>query len=364
MSCHFKAFTFGNPETMLVAVDLADISLSKMQSPIPAAEPHSVSQDTRSRYGSDAQQQSSRSNNWFPVPKCITSARCITSTRIGTCNARSRTVKYGYISGLMGEGDNVLGIRAKVRTTDGFVRPGGTALTSRTIMLAELRNLFAQIPADAPPAEYRRAIVDENLLSKPTLSTRKETFSRLRQLYGLDTELTLFRILRLLWTYDDAQPLLAGLCALARDRLLRATATVMLERMSGDILTSAVLAQAVEQVYPGNYNGTTCSAIGRHALSSWQQTGHLTTTKEKHRILVQSTPAVLTYALLLGYLEGGRGEALFATPWTHLLDTTTSLLHDQAQVASRRGLLTFRHAGGVVDVDFRLLLTTKEHAHL
>jgi hypothetical protein len=59
--------------------------------------------------------------------------------------------------------------------------------TSKTLMLQELEALLAAVSADAPAMAYRAAIVEENVLGKRTLSTRKETASRLTALHGLHT---------------------------------------------------------------------------------------------------------------------------------------------------------------------------------
>lgn len=80
--------------------------------------------------------------------------------------------------------------------------------TSKTLMLQELEALLAEVPADAPSRVHRAAIVEENVLGKRTLSTRKETASRLTALHGLDPSKPLFRVLRRLWAVDPAERLL------------------------------------------------------------------------------------------------------------------------------------------------------------
>lgn len=82
--------------------------------------------------------------------------------------------------------------------------------TSKTLMLQELEALLAVVPAEATAKAYRAAIVEENVLGKRTLSTRKETASRLTALHGLDPSKPLFRVLRRLWAVDpEAHPQLA-----------------------------------------------------------------------------------------------------------------------------------------------------------
>ena len=59
---------------------------------------------------------------------------------------------------------------------------------------------------------------------------------------------------------------------------------------------------------------------------------------------------------MLGYLEGARGQSLFKTLWTSVLDQPMSQLIDLAATASQAGLLEFRSAGGIVEVTFHQLL--------
>ena len=47
--------------------------------------------------------------------------------------------------------------------------PGGPS-TSQTIMVSSLQQLLLRLPADAPPAAYKAAVMDENVLGKATTS--------------------------------------------------------------------------------------------------------------------------------------------------------------------------------------------------
>ena len=65
-------------------------------------------------------------------------------------------------------------------------------------------------------------------LGKRTAATRKLSLQRLTEFYALDPQVILFRVLRDLWVRNvTSRPLLALLLALARDPLLRATATAV-----------------------------------------------------------------------------------------------------------------------------------------
>ena len=101
-------------------------------------------------------------------------------------------------------------------------------------MLADLKTLLAAVPKGATNAEYRSSITEENILGKKTLSTRRLSGQRLSEVYGLGAEIPVFRLLRFFWDIDlEGKPLLGLLCAVARDPLLRLTASAILPLRPG-----------------------------------------------------------------------------------------------------------------------------------
>lgn len=233
--------------------------------------------------------------------------------------------------------------------------------TSRTIMLKELEQLFADQGAQASRADYVSAIIDQNCLSKKTVSTRKLSCQRLSELYGLNPSILLFRVLRSLWQVDEkGHTLLALLTGLARDPLLRVTAPPVLQMHSGEELVRQKLTDALRQSVDNRLNDSTLDSVVRNTSSSWTQSGHLTGRVRKYRQKVNPTPIVTTYALLLGYILGARGNGLFSTFWAKVLDTPTEELVSLATDAKRLGFLDLSQAGGVVEVSFTRMLTEDE----
>lgn len=246
---------------------------------------------------------------------------------------------------------------ARLPVEAGFKMGGGGVITSRTIMLAELRALFSAVPASARFAEYRAAIVEDNALLKPSAATRRSTARHLAELYSLDRGVPVFRLLRTLWDQGDAgHPLLACLCASARDPLLRATAPAVLALPQGSAIAPADFARTVGEDLPGRYNPTTLGALSRNAASSWAQSGHLRGKLRKVRARAEATPASVAYALGLGYLTGVRGVLLFETFWIALLDAPPEAVDALAFEAGRRGWLQYRRIGQVVELGFAELL--------
>lgn len=114
---------------------------------------------------------------------------------------------------------------------------------ARTMMLDDLRLLLSHTPAQATRADYVAAVVDDNVLGKPTRKARELALRHLVTLYALDPVNPIFRAMRRLWPLDEAaQPLLALAVALARDPLLCATQTFILAHPAG----AFVLREAVE----------------------------------------------------------------------------------------------------------------------
>jgi hypothetical protein len=235
----------------------------------------------------------------------------------------------------------------------------GGATTSHTIVMPALQVVLACVGTHASTEAYERAVVEENVLGKDTIGARRRTLRYLRELYVLGGHSLLFRALGDLWNDDRAaQPLLAGLCALARDPVFRASAQAVFDTEPGDEVTSGDLAESVAKTFPESYSEATLAKIGRNTFSSWEQTGHLEavarTTKIRRRAIC--TPSTTAFALFLGHLEGLAGASLFDTVWTGALDQPRAHLIDLAVVASQRALIDFRHSGGVIEVGFSELL--------
>lgn len=110
----------------------------------------------------------------------------------------------------------------KPLTSFGFSIGTGSIHTKRTMMLKELTTLL-EIVSDPKASfdDYKKAIIEENCLGKPSMATRRYTADYLKTLYALDPEVILFRVLHYFWDRDlSGRPLIAFLCAFARDPLL------------------------------------------------------------------------------------------------------------------------------------------------
>ena len=223
--------------------------------------------------------------------------------------------------------------------------------SSRTIMLVELGELLAAVPETAPASAYTEAVLEENALGKPTAAARRHDRQHLRELYGCDPRLPLFRVLRRLWETDEpGRPLLALLAALARDPVLRATAPAVLQLPVGAELVRGVFLEAIRVGTGDRFNDAVLDKVARNAASSWSRSGHLTGRMRKLRRRVEPTPGALALAIWLGEREGTGGASLLGTRWARVLDRNPGELRELAAAAGRGGLLEVLSGGGVLEI--------------
>jgi hypothetical protein len=218
-------------------------------------------------------------------------------------------------------------------------------------MLSELKSVLDHNASDSDRAGYKLSVVEDNCLGKPTASTRRLSFQRLSELYALDPQVTLFRLLRRLWPMDaDSQPLLAIMVALARDPLLRSSAPVVVNLKVGDEFSRADTEAALRICTDGRLNDSILAKVVRNCASSWAQAGHLKGRTFKHRQPIKPHFVSVTMALAIGYIAGFRGEALFSSPWMRVLDLDPAAARNYALEAKRAGLLDLRISDKIVDL--------------
>jgi hypothetical protein len=73
-----------------------------------------------------------------------------------------------------------------------------------------------------------------------------------------------------------------------------------------------------------------------------------------------ATPGAESLALLLGYVGGLRGESLLKSDYTRMLDCSFERTLELAEDASRRGWISLKRVGQVIEVLFPNLITAQE----
>lgn len=232
-------------------------------------------------------------------------------------------------------------------------------------MFSDLSLVLGNASGDIDREGYKCCVVEENCLGKPTASTRRLSFQRLSELYSLDPQVSLFRVLRRLWIMDaGSQPHLALLLALARDPLLRASASAVLPLKAGDEFRRSDAEAVLRTATEGRLNDSILAKVVRNCASSWAQSGHLKGRTFKVRQLIKPHFASVTMALAIGHAAGFRGEALFNSPWMQVLDIDPATARNLTLEAKRAGLLDLRVSDKIVDLQLdRLDPSLSSSAH-
>jgi hypothetical protein len=218
------------------------------------------------------------------------------------------------------------------------------------MMLAELRTLLASGGIDEP----RNAIVRDNLLGKPSIRAREAALYRLRQLYGVGGAWPICIALHRLWSHDPAaRPLLAILCALARDPSLRAGAAAVLDASLGEQVRWPAIAAAYESLNPNRLGDKMAKSLAQNAGSTWTQAGFLKGAVRKERIRAKPTPTVAAYTALIASFCGFGGARLLECRWLDVLDRPVEDRLTLLRQAEGLGLARVRSVGDVLEIDVR-----------
>lgn len=232
---------------------------------------------------------------------------------------------------------------------------------ARTMMLDDLRLLMAHTSPQATRAEYASAIVDSNVLGKPTRKARELALRHMATLYALEPANPIFRALRRLWPLDEnAQPMLALAVALARDPLLRRTQGFFLGQAAGASVPRDAVEDFLNTTHPERFSPASLKSIAQNVAGTWTAAGILHGHVRKTRAAAPLHPESVTLLLFLSYLEGRTGQRLFSSDWMNLLGRSLDELEALVNSASHRGLLVFMNAGGVKEVRFPGYLTSEE----
>ena len=232
---------------------------------------------------------------------------------------------------------------------------------ARSMMVEEMRILCRETEIGANREAIHRAILEDNLLHKPTVASREKTFHHLVELYGLDPRLTLFRVLREFAAQDpESIPLMAMVCCYCRDPQLRHSFELIDTLRAGEALPRERMERFLEEGFPGRFSPAMKKSLAQNVNTTWTGSGHLTGKVRKKRSKPEAPLAAVCYAMLAGYLSGLRGEVLLNSAFARLIGASAPKILSMLPMAQRMGWVRYRHFGGVTEIDFTPLLTPNE----
>jgi hypothetical protein len=203
------------------------------------------------------------------------------------------------------------------------------------MMLSEMRTLVRSMPIAVTREDFARAIVDENLLEKPTQSSRSKSLRHLTELYSLDPTKALFRVLWQLGHSDlDSLPQLCLVCAYARDSQLRHSFELVRTLRPGEFLAKASMELHMESGFPGRFSSAMKKSMAQNVNTTWTFGGVLAGRVKKVRQAPEPSPSSAAYAMFVGYLTGFRGEQLLDSTFAALVSSNRSQLRTAASFNS------------------------------
>jgi len=250
---------------------------------------------------------------------------------------------------------------ASTRLALGFSDAIAGAHAARSMMFHEMGSLVHALPREVSPGAFAKAVIEENVLAKPTQGSRRKTLRHFTQLYGLDPSKALFRVFWALCHTDfESLAQLCLVCAYARDPLLRLSFDFIRTMKLGELMNRPAMEQHLENVFPGRFSPAMKKSMAQNVITSWSYGGHLAGRKKKTRQLPEPRPISAAYAMFVGYLAGLRGVWLLDSDFAALVSSNRSQLQAALVLASARGLLSLKQAAGIVEFDFSSLLTPAE----
>ncbi len=235
----------------------------------------------------------------------------------------------------------------------GFKFGRNGAHSARSMMIEELKQLLFSREESATKKDYEDDIINFNILHKPTEKSRALTFRHLVDLYGMSMDIQLFNVFRQWWELsEDAQPILALQLAVARDPILRNSASVILPLQLGEHLPREIVEQHLAKDDPDRFSAASLKSFAQNINGTWTQASYLEGKAKKYRSQPKATYVNLAYALFLAHCHGLSGQRMFDSFWCQILSQDKEHLFELAHRASLRGLINFKQVSEVIEVTF------------
>ncbi len=229
-----------------------------------------------------------------------------------------------------------------------------TTHTSRTMMLAELSRIMAH---GIEQGSFEVSFTD-NVAGKLSKANKDKTNLSLRYLYRFDPTNPAFSAFVWFWknSPEADHPILALLFAISNDFLLSESIEIVQNTPLNQKVTVESLETNLASIHPGRYSPASLRSISQNLASSWKQAGFIRGKVKNIRVQPEISYRVVTFGMLLGYLEGMRGEFLLGSKYIRALCLPESGVRDQISEAAKRDLLQYQYSGHVTTILFPNLL--------
>lgn len=229
-----------------------------------------------------------------------------------------------------------------------------TVHTSRTIMFSELTKMMWY---GVNQNSFENAFSD-NVAGKLSKSSQQKTNRYLKQLYGFDMSDSYFASFFWYWKNADEtdRPLIALLYAIRNDFHLAESIEVLNSTPVGEKVIIEELEKNITHRHQDRYSPATLRSLAQNIASSWKQAGFILGKVKNIRVEPDISFWVVSFALLLGYIEGKRGDFLLGSKYVKSLNLPDSKIRSLITEAAKRDILQYQHSGNVTTIIFSNLL--------
>jgi hypothetical protein len=237
-------------------------------------------------------------------------------------------------------------------TEFGLKLSGGGVHQSKTMMSVDIDKVIVGI--QSTNISPKTLVVEDNILSKSTVSTRKITYAKLKTLYGLEAQPPICLVMKALrYIAPESKELLYLLTSLGRDPLLRDSAEALMGAPIGERVSWPFIAEVFQTKYPERFTPKMLKSLSQNCASTWTQSGHLEGRVKKIRRRITPQPHVVAFGALLANVCGFGGPALLESLWIKLLDINSGQALDLLRQAEAQGLVRVRSVGDVLEISIR-----------
>lgn len=229
-----------------------------------------------------------------------------------------------------------------------------TVHTSRTIMFLELEKVMNfSIEKD----NYIESM-QNNVFGKKSQDGIKKTSGFLLQLYQFNLTLNKFKAFRFFWSIADENEkvMLSFVFAVSNDYLLQENISVLSNYKLGEKVELESIENNIEKFHPNRYTKVTLHSIAKNIASSWKQAGFITGKVKNIRTEPEITYRVVSFAMLLAFIDGLRGDFIFQNNCILSLCISENKIRELAVEASKRDFMQYQYAGSVTSISFDSLL--------
>lgn len=198
----------------------------------------------------------------------------------------------------------------------------------------------------------------QNVINKSTKSGITKTSQYLKRIYEFDAKSPSFKCFKHFWgeVNERDKPLLALIYAIGKDYLLKESIPVISDTEIGKKVTVESIESYLENLYPQKYSANTRRSMARNIASSWKQAGFITGKVKNIRTQPEINYLVLTFALIMAYLNDLRGDFILSSDWVKALTLDERTVRSLAIEAAKRDLLQYQYAGNITSITFKNLL--------